>query len=59
MFGSDHIAWGSNFPATPGPLSATLGKAKETLQCLSAKDQEWFFARTARTLYPTLACETL
>jgi predicted TIM-barrel fold metal-dependent hydrolase len=55
VFGSDHIAWGSNFPATPGPLSATLGKAKETLQCLSAEDQEWIFARTAQSLYPSLA----
>ena len=55
VFGSGRIAWGSNFPASLGPLSAILGKAKEALQCLSAEDQEWIFARTAQTLYPSLA----
>jgi L-fuconolactonase len=55
VFGSHRVAWGSNFPASPGPLSAILGKAKGTLQCLSAEDQEWIFARTAQTLYPCLA----
>lgn len=55
VFGSHRIAWGSNFPATAGPLSAILGKAKEGLQCLSAEDQEWIFGKTAQTLYPRLA----
>ena len=54
-FGSDRVAWGSNFPASAGPLSAILGKAKEALQCLSAEDQEWIFAKTAQKLYPSLA----
>jgi L-fuconolactonase len=55
VFGSHRIAWGSNFPATAGPLAATLAAAKESLQCLSAEDQEWIFAKTAKTLYPSLA----
>ena len=54
-FGSHRIAWGSNFPASVGPLSAILREAKESLQCLSPKDQAWIFARTAQTLYPSLA----
>jgi predicted TIM-barrel fold metal-dependent hydrolase len=55
VFGSHRIAWGSNLPASAGPLSAILGEAKESLQCLSAEDQEWIFAGTAHTLYPSLA----
>jgi L-fuconolactonase len=55
VFGSHRIAWGSNFPANAGPLSAILCEAKKSLQCLSAEDQQWIFARTAQTLYPVLA----
>jgi predicted TIM-barrel fold metal-dependent hydrolase len=55
VFGSHRIAWGSNLPASAGPLSNTLAEAKESLTCLSAEDQEWIFARTALTLYPSLA----
>lgn len=55
VFGSHRIAWGSNFPASPGPLSAILGEAEKALQCLSAEDQAWIFGRTAQTLYPALA----
>jgi L-fuconolactonase len=54
VFGGHRVAWGSNFPASHGPLAAILNKARETLQCLSAEDQEWIFARTAQTLYPSL-----
>jgi L-fuconolactonase len=55
VFGSRRIAWGSNYPASKGPLTAIVEKAKESLQCLSAEDQEWIFAKTAQTLYPVLA----
>jgi predicted TIM-barrel fold metal-dependent hydrolase len=55
VFGGRRIAWGSNFPANEGPLSAILSAAKEALTCLSAEDREWIFARTAHSLYPTLA----
>lgn len=55
VFGSRRIAWGSNLPASAGPLSVTLDAAKDALRCLSADDQEWIFARTAHTLYPSLA----
>jgi predicted TIM-barrel fold metal-dependent hydrolase len=55
VFGSRRIAWGSNFPASEGPLSAILEEAKNALRCLSAQDQEWIFGRTAQTLYPSLA----
>ncbi len=55
VFGSHRIAWGSNLPASAGPLSKTVAEAKAALQCLSAADQEWIFAKTARILYPSLA----
>jgi hypothetical protein len=53
-FGAKRVAWGSNFPATKGPLVEILGKARTTLQCLDADDHEWIFGRTAQTLYPIL-----
>jgi L-fuconolactonase len=55
VFGSRRMAWGSNFPATAGPVSGILNKAKACLASLSAEDQEWIFGKTARTLYPALA----
>jgi L-fuconolactonase len=55
VFGSRRIAWGSNYPASQGPLSAILSEAKNALQCLSAEDQQWIFGKTAQTLYPSLA----
>jgi L-fuconolactonase len=54
-FGSSRLAWGSNYPSSPGPLSKILNKAKEALASVPAKDQEWIFARTAQTIYPALA----
>ena len=54
-FGSDHIAWGSNFPATAGPLAVTLARARQVVQSLPEADQDWIFGKTALTLYPNLA----
>jgi predicted TIM-barrel fold metal-dependent hydrolase len=55
VFGSNRLAWGSNFPASEGKLSANLEVAKKCLASLSAADQDWIFARTAQRLYPALA----
>ena len=55
VFGSNRLAWGSNFPASEGKLSANLEVAKKCLASLSAEDQDWIFARTAQRLYPALA----
>ncbi|MBC2665992.1 amidohydrolase [Novosphingobium flavum] len=54
-FGADHLAWGSNFPTSPGTLSEILATAKDRLACLSEEDQEWIFGGTALKLYPQLA----
>jgi L-fuconolactonase len=57
VFGSERMAWGSNFPATEGPLAANLETAKERLRSLSDRDREWIFGNTAQTLYPYLGAE--
>jgi len=54
-FGASRIAWGSNFPATAGPLSAILKKAQAAFSFASAEDREWIFGKTAMALYPKLA----
>jgi predicted TIM-barrel fold metal-dependent hydrolase len=54
VFGSNRLAWGSNFPASEGKLSANLAVARQSLASLSAEDQDWIFARTAQRLYPAL-----
>ncbi|RAI45267.1 amidohydrolase family protein [Rhodoplanes roseus] len=56
-FGADRIAWGSNFPAEPGPMSRILAAARDSLSCLSETDRATIFAGTARRLYPALAGE--
>lgn len=54
VFGAQRLAWGSNFPTSPGTLSEILGTARERLSSLSAQDQEWVFGKTALSLYPKL-----
>jgi predicted TIM-barrel fold metal-dependent hydrolase len=54
VFGARRMAWGSNFPTSPGTLSEILAIAQERLASLSPEDQAWVFGKTAQTLYPTL-----
>ena len=54
-FGASRIAWGSNYPASPGTLPEIVKEAKAVLGVLPQQDQEWIFCRTAQTLYPALA----
>jgi predicted TIM-barrel fold metal-dependent hydrolase len=54
VFGADHIAWGSNFPSSPGSLGEIVATAKAQLAHVSASDREWIFAKTAQVLYPNL-----
>jgi predicted TIM-barrel fold metal-dependent hydrolase len=54
-FGAQRMAWGSNFPTSPGTLSEILATAQAGLACLSADDQAWVFGKTAQRLYPALA----
>jgi len=54
-YGASRIAWGSNFPATAGPLSDILKKAQASFAFASAADRDWIFGKTAQALYPRLA----
>jgi L-fuconolactonase len=54
-FGAGRLAWGSNFPTSPGALSEILATAQTGLASLSEEDRSWIFGKTALTLYPTLA----
>ncbi|MEY8172223.1 amidohydrolase family protein [Burkholderia multivorans] len=54
-FGAARLAWGSNFPTSPGTLTEILATAQDGLQCLSETDREWIFGKTALKLYPALA----
>jgi L-fuconolactonase len=54
-FGAQRMAWGSNFPASPGTLNEILATAQAGLACLSEEDRAWIFGRTAQHLYPALA----
>ena len=53
-FGAKRLAWGSNFPNSPGTLAEILATAKDRLSSVSEEDQSWIFGRTALTLYPGL-----
>jgi L-fuconolactonase len=54
-FGAHRLAWGSNFPTSPGTLAEIFATAQDRLSCLSAQDQAWIFGKTAQALYPALA----
>ena len=54
-FGAQRMAWGSNFPTSPGTLAEILATAQAGLACLSEDDRAWIFGKTAQRLYPGLA----
>ncbi len=54
-FGSERIAWGSNYPASKGTLAELVQEARTALGFLPAAEQQNIFARTAMVLYPSLA----
>ncbi|MFT4069109.1 amidohydrolase family protein [Paraburkholderia sp.] len=53
-FGARRLAWGSNYPTSPGTLEEILATAQAGLQCLSEAEREWIFGKTAGQLYPAL-----
>ena len=57
-FGAHRIAWGSNFPASDGGLTALLHEALEATATLTTEEQSWIYSRTARTLFPALTNRT-
>lgn len=57
-FGARRMAWGSNYPTSPGTLAQIRATAEERLACLPAADRDWIFGGTALSLYPQLVTET-
>ncbi len=53
-FGARRIAWGSNFPASPGSLATQLNQALEATSSLSLEDRTRIFSGTACSVYPSL-----
>lgn len=54
-FGANRVAWGSNFPATPGKLKEHVAMAQAAIAGLSEADREQIMGKTALKLYPALA----
>lgn len=54
-FGAQRMAWGSNFPTSPGTLADILATAQAGLASLGEADRAWIFGKTAQQLYPALA----
>jgi predicted TIM-barrel fold metal-dependent hydrolase len=54
VYGSDRVAWGSNFPAEPEPLDELVKTCTESVASLPQKDVENLFRNTALKLYPAL-----
>jgi L-fuconolactonase len=54
-FGAKRLAWGSNYPTSPGTLAEIKATAQKRLAAVSDQDRMWIFTKTAQTLYPRLA----
>lgn len=54
-FGADHLAFGSNHPASAGSMKALITQGQDCLRALSDDDRAWIWGRTAQRLYPMLA----
>jgi L-fuconolactonase len=53
-FGAQRIAWGSNFPASPGGLRLQLQQALEATATLEPAQRAHIFSGTSLRLYPAL-----
>ncbi len=59
-FGANRLAWGSNYPTSPGTLAEIKATAEERLASLSRRaTATWIFGKTAQTLYPRLQQSTV
>ncbi|MPZ38443.1 MAG: amidohydrolase family protein [Rhizobiales bacterium] len=54
-FGAARIAWGSNWPNSPGTLKEHVMAARAALASLSEPDRDAILGGTALRLYPTLS----
>jgi predicted TIM-barrel fold metal-dependent hydrolase len=55
VFGADHLAFGSNYPASAGPLKKLIDQGHACFAALTKDERAWVWGRTAQVLYPKLA----
>ncbi|MDR5784880.1 amidohydrolase family protein [Caballeronia sp. LZ065] len=55
VFGADHLAFGSNYPASAGPLKNLIAQGNACFADLSDDERAWIWGGTAKKLYPMLA----
>ncbi|MES2261847.1 MAG: amidohydrolase family protein [Pseudomonadota bacterium] len=55
LFGAHRLAFGSNYPASAGPLKKLVEQGQACFALLSEEERAWIWGRTAKILYPTLA----
>ena len=53
-FGADRIAWGSNYPASPGTLSDLMKDSEAALSFLTPPEIDQVMGGTATRLFPSL-----
>ncbi|MDR5815478.1 MULTISPECIES: amidohydrolase family protein [unclassified Caballeronia] len=53
--GADHLAFGSNYPASAGPLKDLVAQGNDCFAGLSDDERAWIWGGTAKKLYPMLA----
>ncbi|WP_322044053.1 amidohydrolase family protein [Paraburkholderia sp. J67] len=58
VFGADHLAFGSNYPASAGPLKTLVDQGHACFAGLSDEARRWIWGGTALRLYPMLAEST-
>ena len=54
-FGAGRIAWGSDWPSSPGTMAENLAVAKEMIADLSEVEQDLILGGTAVAIFPMLA----
>lgn len=59
VFGADHLAFGSNYPASAGPLKKLIDQGHTSFAALSDDERAWIWGRTAKILYPSLVDRSL
>lgn len=55
VFGANRLAFGSNYPASAGPLKKLIEQGNACFAALSDEERAWVWGRTAKVLYPSLA----
>jgi len=53
-FGAGRIAWGSDWPSSPGRMAENLAKTKDLIADLSEREQDFILGGTALSVYPML-----